>query len=79
VLVQRIESRDPTVAVDEVPERAGELVIVVKVVDAVVVVERAAELRPELLPVGVGDAERRGSDVSQATDKTPPVSRNVRR
>jgi hypothetical protein len=67
------------VAVDEVAERANELVVVSEIVDAVVVVERVTQLRAQVLPVGVGDAEGRRPDLSQTADERPDVGRKVRR
>jgi hypothetical protein len=67
------------VAVDEEPQRASELVVVAEVVDAVVIVQRLTQLRLKLLPVRVGNAERRRPNVLQAADEPPPVRREVRR
>jgi hypothetical protein len=67
------------VAVDEVAQRAIQLVVVAEIVDAVVVVERVTQLRTQVVPVSVGDAERRGPDLPQAADERPDVGGKVRR
>ena len=62
------------------PIAAHQLVVVGQVVDAVVVVEAVAQLGPQLLPVRVGDAERRARRRSVSPrDEPPPVGRKVRR
>ncbi len=62
---------------NEEAERAGEPVVVTKVIDPVVIVQARPQLRVQLFPIRVGDPEGRGADFLEATNEPPPVGRKM--